>query len=238
MPKKKKEGSLTFEQLKLLCDFNGTEYISKKGSDYIDALSSLFPLKNNNDTPFQVKDVLAQPTLEEFSFPGKTEFSLVCTLQAAPMRLSLDGERTNEQILASNFTSPDAKRVFKKALGVAYMITCPIDGKEYIVKFGQSRTTFEKRLGSYNCGIAFNWRTASTTNIKILQSLVATRLPFHLYLKDCSQKPFIYTWHEVTSVPFASPESLAVEDIMLGEFKRQFKKRPLANVQAKATKIR
>ncbi len=230
-------GSLTIEQLKTLCDFDGTTYISKQGDEYINALSNVFTLENNNDKPFTREDVVNEPKLNDFNFSGKDDFIFICNLKARPMTISTENARKNEKIIASDFASTDAEAIYKNALGVAYMITCEIEGEEHIIKFGQTRTTFEKRLTSYNCGVAFNWRTASTTNIKMLQSMLATRLTYKLYLYDCSQDLYQITWHDIASVQFATPKSLAVEDIMVNQFINQFGKKPLANIQASATTV-
>lgn len=229
-------GSLNLMQLKSLCDFDGEKYISKKGQQYVDALSSVFNLINRNDKPFSREDIINQPLLKDFNFSGFSDFKFICHLKARPMVIK-DDRRINEKIIPTDFADDDAKQIFNRALGVAYVITCVIDEKEYIIKFGQSRTTFKQRLGSYNCGVVFNWRTASTTNIKVLQSMVATRLQFNLYLYDCSTEPYILNWHGETSVPFASPKSLAVEDIMVKKFAQKFGGKPLANVQANATEV-
>ena len=95
----------------------------------------------------------------------------------------------------------------------------------------------QKGFGSYNCGVVNNWRTASTTNIKILQSFVTTRQIFNLYLYDCSSDVMSFKWHGVESVPFASPKPLAYEDILVKQFIDQFGIKPLANVQANATEV-
>ncbi len=147
--------------------------------------------------------------------------------------------RSNEKINVLNFTSNKAKEIFEKSLGVAYLLTAIVDEEEYIIKFGQTRTSFKKRLSSYNCGTVNAWRTASTTNIKMLQSMVTTRkrAKFKLYIYDCSDDVNIYTWHGIESVPFASPKSLAVEDIIINQFISQFEHKPLANIQAGATEI-
>jgi hypothetical protein len=63
-----------------------------------------------------------------------------------------------------------------------YTLKAKIDGEEHIIKIGQTRKTFKDRLGSYNCGCVNNWRTASTTNLKLKQSLVATRQNIELYI--------------------------------------------------------
>ena len=229
--------SLTIEQLQSFCDFNGTKYVSKQGNAYITALSNVFNLNNRNDRPFTREDIIAEPLLTDFTFSGKNEYMYTCKLKARPMEI-LNGKRSNEKIIAYDIINDEAERLLKRTLGVSYLITCTIEGHEHIIKIGSSRTTFEKRLGSYNCGVVNNWRTASTTNIKILQSMVATRLEFNLYICDCSDNPYyLRNWHGENSVAFASPKALAVEDIMVKKFVQQFGHKPLANVQASATVI-
>ncbi len=225
----------TIEELKSLCDYDGSKYVSKQGQDYINALSQVFDLKNKNDKPFTIDDILQQPTLSSFRFTGKNEFIYTCKLQATPMIIKHD-KRKNEKIIAFDFVNDEQKNIFNKALGIAYLITYEINNQEYIIKIGSSRNTFRDRLGSYNCGVVNNWRTASTTNIKILQSFVTTRLVFKLYLCDCSE-PYQINWHGVLSPKLALPKSLAIEDIMLKQFIAQFGHKPLANIQANATQV-
>lgn len=233
-----KQGTLTVDELIELCDKYRDHYESKKGDDYIDALSNVFKIKNRNDKPFVVREVMRQPTIEDFNFVGLKEFQYICELKAEPMYLDVFGVRIkNEKIMPRNFASKKAEDIFKNALGVAYMLTCVIEGKEHIVKFGQTRTPFKSRLGSYNCGVVNNWRTASTTNIKILQSFLATRLTYRLYIRDCSDDVVTFTWAGEKSVPFASPISLAIEDICMKKFVAKYGRPPLANVQANATEI-
>ncbi len=143
-------------------------------------------------------------------------------------------KRKNEKIVPFAFNGDIEKTIFDESAGVSYIFTCVLDDKEYIIKIGSSRKTFKDGLQSYNCGYLYNWRTASTTNIKILQSMVTTRALFKLYLYDCSDNPYIFDWCGVTSVPFANPKALAVEDIMIKKFIEQFGHKPLANVQADA----
>ncbi|WP_334085919.1 hypothetical protein [Helicobacter typhlonius] len=229
--------SLSLEQFISLCDDINGVYIQKSGKDYLNALSHIFPLNNKNDKPFNLTDIKMQPTLNDFSFSGKEDFIFICNLRASPLEIK-EGVRKNETIQAFDFVDKNAKNIFNQALGVAYILTCKIDNKEHIIKFGQSRTTFKKRLGSYNCGVVNNWRTASTTNIKMLQSLVATRATLNLYLYDCSDEVMIIEWRGEKSVPFASPKSLAVEDIMIKKFMSQFGTKPLANIQSDATQVK
>lgn len=221
-----------------LCDFDTTQnlYVSKKGDDYIAALSNLYELVNKNDKPFTIEDIVQQPKLNEFSFPGVSEFKFLCELEALPMTIDpSSNKRKNERIIAKNFADSDMEKVFKNSIGVVYIITCIIEGEEYIIKIGQTRKTFKERLSSYNCGVANNWIQASTTNIKMLQSMLTTRLTYRAYVYDCSHDVYQITWYGVQSVPVASPKPVAVEDILIKEFIRQFNKKPLAVVQADAS---
>jgi hypothetical protein len=223
-----------------LCDFDGKKYVAKSGNDYVAALSALFPpnkdgKRNKNDTPFTRDEILRQPKLTDFKFDGVNDFVYVCNLEVDPLVIT-DEERSNEKIYAIDFQGEDAKKLYEKRLGVVYLLTCLIDDNEYIVKIGCSRTTFKDRLGSYNCGTVNNWRTASTTNIKMLQSFVATRETFKLYLFD-SGEPEVFNWHGVQSLPFASQIIYAVEDILVKKFMEIFGHKPLVNVQTSATKV-
>lgn len=214
-------------------------YHSKSGTEYVESIKSFLSGKNANDNPFLIEDILRQPTLNEFTFDGINDFEFICQLKASPMLINKDtGKKQNEKIkiVENSFASEEAKNVYEQALGVVYIITCPIDGKEHIIKIGNSRNTFKDRLGSYNCGVITNVRTASTTNIKLLQSFVATRKVFNVYIYDCSDVT-TFKWHGVESVPFASPKGLAYEDILIKKFIEQFGIKPLANVQASATVV-
>lgn len=234
------KGTLSYEQLMKLTVLEGNKYVSKVGNDYIDGLSSVFNLVNRNDKPFTIDDIKRQPQLKDFTFSGVSEFVYIADLKAKPLELTISGRslnRSNEKIEVVSFASRDAKDIFNKSMGVSYLLTAVIDNKEHIIKIGQSRTSFKSRLGSYNCGTVNNWRTASTTNIKMLQSMLATRALFKLYINDCSHEVVTYTWHGIESVPFASSKALAIEDIMLKKFTEQFGFKPLANIQSNATEI-
>ena len=64
-----------------------------------------------------------------------------------------------------------------------------------------------------------------------MQSFVATRLIYELYAIDCSQDCQQIEWHGVFSSSYASPKSLAYEEICNRKFIEQFGKPTLANVQ-------
>lgn len=231
-----RKDSLDLEILKMLCEYDGEKYIQKSGDEYLSSLGKVFPLNNTNDNPFTVDDIKKQPLLSDFKFLGVADYRYICKLRVKPLTI-IHGERVNEKIIPVEFVGKAEKDIFDKSLGVSYLLTCVVEGKEHIIKIGSSRTTFKKRLGSYNCGVVNNWRTASTTNIKILQSMVTTRKDLNLYLYDCSDDYYVTVWHDVTSVKFASPKALAVEDIMVKKFIEQFGHKPLANVQANATEV-
>ena len=225
-------------ELMSLCDFDSATnmFVSKEEQAYVDALSELYELVNKNDKPFVIDDIVNEPTLDEFDFPGVKEFKYICDLYAEPMKIDPSTrKRKNERIIATNFQGQKELDIFKMSIGVVYIITCCVKGKEHIIKIGQTRKTFKERLGSYNCGVAYNWIQASTTNIKMLQSLLATRLVYKLYIYDCSSDVYQITWHGVKSVPVASPRPVACEDILIKEFIRKFNKKPLAVVQADAS---
>lgn len=231
-----RKDSLDLEILKMLCEYDGEKYVQKSGDEYLSSLGEVFPLNNTNDNPFTVDDIKKQPLLSDFKFLGVADYRYICKLRVRPLTI-IDGERVNEKIIPVEFVGKEEKDIFDKSLGVSYLLTCVVEGKEHIIKIGSSRTTFKKRLGSYNCGVVNNWRTASTTNIKILQSMVTTRKDLNLYLYDCSDDYYVTVWHDVTSVKFASPKALAVEDIMVKKFIEQFGHKPLANVQTNATEV-
>ena len=226
--------------IKLFCevDENGN-YIGKTGSGYINSLVTVFYIKNKNDMPFLIEDVIKQPELKDFSFEGIKDFRYVCKLKPHPVqilkeyssKLNRTKGRINEYIEPYDFDNDEVKEIFNNSLGVVYILTAVVDGKEYIIKIGQSRKTFKDRLSSYNCGCLNNYHTASTTNIKILQSIVVNpEITFKLYLYDCC-KMVSYTWHGVTSIQVASSESIAYENIINNKFIEQFGHPPLANVQ-------
>lgn len=229
--------AVNIEDLKSLCDYKNGHYESKQGQDYLDALARIFPLDNINDNPFTIEDIKQQPELRDFRFPGLIDYKYICKLTVRPMVITNENRRINEKISPIEFVNEEAEKTFNQSLGVSYLLTCVLDGKEHIIKIGSSRTTFKQRLGSYNCGVVNNWRTASTTNIKILQSMVTNRVDLNLYLFDCSQDLYVIDWYGVRSVPFATPKALAVEDIMIKQFIEQFGHKPLANVQASATEV-
>lgn len=61
---------------------------------------------------------------------------------------SINMLKENEKIVIVNesFADDEAKEIYEKSLGVDYLITCPIEDKEYVIKKGNSRNTFKDRL--------------------------------------------------------------------------------------------
>ncbi|MGZ9763152.1 hypothetical protein ACXYRO_02685 [Mycoplasma sp. 4013] len=171
--------------------------------------------------------------MSDFKFEGIKDFQFICKLKAKPLIIK-DDKRYNKKIVAFDFHNEKAKEIFENEVGVVYMITAYIDNNEYIIKFGQTRTPFIYRLQSYNCGTVVNWRTASTANIKILQSFVSTRLEFKLYLYQPQKPLHVEYYGEFAFV--ASPASIFVEDRLLNIYLNQFHQKPIANIQSKMTR--
>ncbi len=227
----------TLKKLLSLCDYDPETKLfrSKIGKDYIDSIKIFLNSKNQNDIPFTIEDIMLQPTLNDFKFEGVKDFKFVCNLEAKPMYINSEYRKENERILVSNL-SDECKNLFSNVYGLVYIMTCNLNNKdEHIIKIGQTRNTFFDRLGSYNCGVITNCHTASTTNIKILQSFVATRAEFNLYICDCSDENKFFTWYNRTSPEIASNKSVAYENIIVNEFMKEFGQKPLANVQTKVT---
>jgi len=240
MPKENdmsKKRTLSIEQIKSLFNQGEEGYQIKQGPEYAGALEALFGAKNKNDRPFSLEDIKKQPEIKAFNFPGVKEFAYICKLRGVPININNDNTWVNERIIPVYFADNQVEKIFNESLGLVYMLTCEIDGKEHIVKIGCSRTTFKARLGSYNCGTVNAWRTASTTNIKMLQSFLACGIDFNLYILDCSGYKQPYEWYGIISKPFATSKIYAYEDILINEFRKQFGYIPLANVQASATEI-
>ena len=126
--------AVNIEDLKSLCDFKDGHYESKKGQDYLDALARIFPLDNINDNPFTINDIKQQPELRDFGFQGLIDYKYICKLSVRPMVITTDNRRINEKIFPIEFASPEAERTFNQSLGVSYLLTCVIDGKEYVIK--------------------------------------------------------------------------------------------------------
>lgn len=137
------------------------KFISKEGEEYNRVLFEIFSGKNKNDKPFTVKDILQQPKLSEFIFQGVKDFKLICDLIATKMVIKTNDtltkiDKKSEKIIPSNFVDKECENIFNESLGICYIITALVNNSEYIIKIGQSRTTFKDRLQSYNCGNVSN----------------------------------------------------------------------------------
>lgn len=235
----KKSNSINRKQLLSLCEKNSDAlYVSKSGIAYIESLKKLFKFNNKNDIPFTTDDVIRQPELKDFNFSGIDDFVPACTLKGEPLIIDGDYIR-NERIIVDRYEDNNMETIMRTTMGVCYLMTMTIYGREHIIKFGSTRTPFLKRLGSYNCGtVKARFKgTCSSTNFKILQSFITTRKDVSLYIWISDESALTYNFHGVISVPFASQKVLAIEDIMIKQFKTQFGHRPLANIQSNATEI-
>lgn len=228
--------------LKTLCDVFEEEgkkyYVSKAGADFIKALREFSKSSNKNDTPFTLEEVIQQPTIDEFKFDGVKEFKFICKWRIRVLEIRYNEvkkkyERSNEKIIPFDFPSISEKQIFDNSKGVVYLLTYKHQEKEHIIKIGQTRNTLLSRMGSYNCGVINNWRTASTTNIKLIQSMVANRLILNVYAIDLSHDNIEYVWHGIKSPKLSSPKNIAYENILISEYIKQFNKKPLFNVQTK-----
>ena len=245
MSKKKTKEQIEKENnlIKLFCDEdeNGN-FIGKSREEFIEVLNEVFDIKNKNDMPFSVEDIIQQPELKDFTFEGVQDLKYVCKLKPHRVQILKEcskkqkektGGRINEHLEACEFDNEAIEDIFNNALGIVYMLTGVVNGKEYIIKIGESRKTAKERLASYNCGAIINWRTASTTNIKILQSFILNdSVEYKLYLYDCC-RPIIFEWHGRKSSPVASSESIGYEEILNQAFIEQFGRPALANIQVK-----
>lgn len=223
--------------LKICNQSKDGKYSSKEGAEYIEALKTILSSKNTNDNPFCINSIIKQPLLEDFEFKGIKDFYYICKLKADPMIIDTNNlTKTNEKIKPLNFLNPEAEDIFYNSIGIVYILTCSIGSKEYLIKIGSSRNTFNDRLNSYNCGTVTNRKSgsASTTNFRILQSFVATRKEFNLYLLPFPDDTKSYKWHGIISPIFPSSRCFAYEYILINQYMKQFNgQKPLGNVQTK-----
>ena len=154
-------------------------------------------------------------------------FHLVCGLK---------GE--NEKLFMIDKTKDFNKDV--RIESVSYILTCVINGVEYVFKIGQSRKNWIERLNSYNCGkkkYRDKGGTNSTTNYKILQSICNIQkfhpeITFNVYLYGQDNKEEII-WKGINS-GMSSPDlriSLAVEHILLALCQKVYNHIPIGNDQ-------
>ena len=129
-----KEGKPTIEELKSLCNYENGIYISKSGDQYINSLGRVFSLVNRNDKPFTIEDIKRQPELKDFLFAGVVDYRFICNLEATPMTINASNKRKNEKIHPNNFVGPEEQSIFDSALGVSYLITCVLEGKNILLK--------------------------------------------------------------------------------------------------------
>ena len=211
-------------------------YIQKTGDLFIDSFKKHIEKKHKKECKnlslFSIDDIKKQKELCDFSFQGKNDFKLVGKLVGEKMKIDSTNKITYEKIVIKDDKfETGTEYIYKNSKGVVYMITALLDNKEYIIKFGSSRKVLMERINSYNAGKIRNIGTASTANIFILQSIIASNLEFNLYVCDCSDFIERFKWYDKISAPFASSKSLAYENIIIKAFEEQFKCIPIGNTQ-------
>lgn len=211
-------------------------YIQKTGKDFIDSFKKyiadkLTEKKSNNLNLYTVEQVESSPLIDELNFSGIKDFKLLGELSYQKLIINADNTYTNQKLYIENLDETN-KNIYEKSKGILYMIVGVIDNKKHIIKFGQTRKTLEERIGSYNCGTIKNIGTASTTNVFILQSIIASDIKYEVYYVDCSDFIERFKWYDQISKSFASSKSLAFENIILQQYIKQFNEKPLGNTQA------
>lgn len=213
----------------------------------VEFLNEFIKTKNKNDQIITVEDIVKQPRFEDFDFirskdflsatKGK-KFEYCGEWSVDKPYFDIDDTFIENNIVMkmkeNGHNNVEIETLYKRTKGVVYILTCVIDGIEYIVKIGQTGKTMEERQSSYNCGNGVNRRngTCSTTNFRIKQSL-ANGLVFNIHVLDCSADNKIYTIGEFTSVEVAGGMPVGYEDILNQAFYKKFNQKPLLDIQTK-----
>ncbi len=227
-----------------LCDkqADGT-FIPKKGDDYCDAFVSFLKDHrksiNTSDEPIRPNEITAGHKLVDFLSGCKNskDFVYVCDLKASVYTLDKDGNASQNEKIIMDFSSSafnEESPLISKKIGLAYILTCVVSGVEYIIKFGETSLTFIERINSYNCGCVNAFNSASKTNWRFVQSIVANRdYIFKMHVKDCSQLSKKFKWGGKTSSLYASSFRKAVQEICLLNYEKIFGKGevPIGNIQ-------
>lgn len=244
MSKKKKKKYLTKlnrEEISSLYLKSETNCVSKTGNEYIDAVVDILSRHrkkklNTSDYPIKKEEIISEDACAEYSafnrdFIGIREFAYAGKFKGITIKYSKAGTPlNNEQIELLPESGVDD--IINKKEGIAYILTCVADEKEYIIKIGETRKTFAERLKSYNCGYLNNIDTASKTNIRIVQTIVANQdLTFKIYLKDCSADKKPFDWAGKRSKEYPTSFRIAVQDITIAEYIRLYGRKPIGNVQ-------
>lgn len=215
----------------------------KAANAFIQFVESIISPRNFNDKLITIEMIVQQPKLKDWQYihsdgfirlTGGKEFKY-----CGQWNVEYPYIDENGVFIENNITmempegTPDCIRtLYRKTTGVAYLLTCVVDGVEYILKIGMTGKTMAERESSYNCGnIANRYNgTCSTTNFKIKQSL-ASGLTFNVYAVDCSADNKTYNDGKRTSPEFAGPLPEAVEYLLNEDFADTFGKKPLLNTQ-------
>lgn len=223
-----------------LCEDKDGHKVSKTGNKYIDAVISILKDKRNklnqSDYPIREKEIANTHTFDEFlnAFrKGISQFIKVGYFEVETTKYDDNGTPKNNEKITLKITDSQYDDLCNKKEGLAYIFVCKKGKKEFVIKIGETRKTFAERLKSYNCGNLNDIDTASKTNIRILQTIVAnSHLKFYVYLLDCSVMQD-FSFGDVKSKKYPSSYRIAVQDICLNEYMKAFNnQKPIGNVQA------
>ncbi len=207
--------------------------------DYRQLLRSENPNTIINENAFSKKDIVAQPELKDFNFKGLKDFIPAGKLSLNPLEILINkDEKQNvviqEKVSLNDYASEEAKTKWNTYLGACYILTAVVDGKEHFIKVGQTRKTMSERAGSYSTGSLKYIGKNSTTNLRILQSMVNAdpdvEFRMHIWYNPDRHSGRISLYDEISS-PLADGTQLAMEEITIKKFVQQFGFKPLGNVQ-------
>lgn len=216
----------------------------KAENAFIAFVESIIKPRNFNDKLITVEMIVQQPKLDDWSYINSEGF--VNQLMGGKTFVYCGKWKVEypyideEGVFIENnieMEMPDdvpecIVELYKKTTGIAYLLTCVVDGIEYILKIGMTGKTMSDRQSSYNCGNIVNRYngTCSTTNFKIKQSL-ASGLTFNVYALDCSADNKSYTDGKRITPKFSGPLPEAVEYLLNEDFADTFGHKPLLNTQ-------
>ena len=211
----------------------------------VEFLNEFIKTKNKNDQIITVEDIMKQPKYEDFKFIQDETFVKETNgkkfVYCGKWSVDKPYFDINDTFIENNIVMKmaenehdDVETLYKRVKGVVYILTCEIDGIEYIIKIGQTGKTMEERQSSYNCGNSVNRRngTCSTTNFRIKQSL-ANGLVFNIHVLDCSADNKVYRIGKYYSVEVAGGMPMGYEDILNQAFYDEFNQKPLLDIQTK-----
>ena len=199
--------------------------------------------KNPNDEILTKEKIKREATLlDDFKFIKGYEFRSV-----AGEFVKVGTLTCNKPVYAENITpyleesnivfTPINERsnvLVNNKRGVAYLITTVIDGKEYLVKNGQTGKTMIERVSSYNSGNNLNRfnGTCSTTNYKFKQT-IACGVTMNLYIIDCSRDNSTLSIGKYTSSETPGALPIQIEELINQAHQDEFGKKMIGNTQTK-----